>query len=99
MAAKKPNAVEKAHARSVRQALAEERMAITAIAKVMLLECPDPSRVLVRIDSMARAAEADRRVPPSTVKAILDAQTFLRRAASRESEKPKPLFDPEKPEP
>lgn len=86
--------VHDAQLRSAQTALREERLALAAITKVMLLEVPDPSRVLARLDAMARAAEANPRTTVSTKRMLLDATRFVRTAIQRELGKPQELFDP-----
>jgi hypothetical protein len=75
--------------RSAERALREERQALLAITKVMLLEVRDPSRVLARLDAMARAAR-----DPVQQRLILDATRFVRAAVAQELGKAQPLFDP-----
>lgn len=82
-------AVRRAERRSTEKALREERLALAAITKVMLLECPEPARVLSRLDAMVRAADANSRVPATTRRALLDGTRFVRAAMEREH-----LFDP-----
>jgi hypothetical protein len=92
---KKPDAkVKKATQRSLERALQEERLAIAAIVKVMLIEVPDPRRVLARLDAMTRAAEANPRVPPAVRRQLIDATRFVRTAIERETGRPQSLFDP-----
>lgn len=86
--------VERAAKRSMENALREERLAIGAIVKVMLLEVPDPARVLARLDAMVRAAEANPRVSPPVRRQLLDATRFVRAAIQREEGRPQELFDP-----
>src|SRR5262245_12147220 len=86
--------VTRAARRSLEQALREERLAIGAIVKVMLLEVPDPSRVLARLDAMVRAAEANPRITPTVRRQLLDASRFVRAAIQREEGRPQELFDP-----
>lgn len=47
-----------ARIRTLERKLSEERMALTAIVKVMLLEVPDPRRMLARLEAMVHAAES-----------------------------------------
>lgn len=96
---KADKALERARERGLREALEQERMALAAIVKVMLLEVDDPKRVLARIDSMVRAAEGNRRVPPATRRSLIDAARFVRRAVQREQGQQQTLLDPPKPEP
>lgn len=91
---KKANKVKAAHQRSLERALQEERLAIAAIVKVMLIEVPDPARVMARLDAMTRAAEANPRVPATVRRQLLDATRFVRTAIERETGKPQSLFDP-----
>lgn len=88
--------VKKAAQRTLERALVEERLALSAITKVMLLEVPDPARVLARLDAMTRAAEANPRVSAGTRKRLIDATRFVRAAVERElGVKPQAeLFDP-----
>lgn len=85
--------VKRAERRSAEKALREERLALAAITKVMMLECPEPARVLSRLDAMVRAANANSRVPATTRRALLDGTRFVRAAILRESEAPQ-MFDP-----
>lgn len=87
-------AVKAAHLRSLERALREERLALAAIVKVMLIEVPDPARVLARLDAMTRAAEANPRTPRAIVKQLLDATLFVKTAIERETGRPQSLFDP-----
>jgi hypothetical protein len=86
--------VKRAARRSMEAALREERLAIGAIVKVMLLEVPDPGRVLARLDAMVRAAEANPRMTPTIRRQLLDASRFVRAAIQREEGRPQELFDP-----
>jgi hypothetical protein len=86
--------VERAAQRSMERALLEERLALGAVVKVMLLECPDPGRVLARLDAMVRAAEGNPRVTPPIRRQLLDATRFVRAAIQREEGRPQELFDP-----
>jgi len=90
----KDKVVKAAAKRSVERALQEERLAIAAIVKVMLIEVPDPGRVLARLDAMTRAAEANPRVPPTIRRQLIDATRFVRTAIERERGKPQSLFEP-----
>lgn len=90
----KDKKVKAAAKRSIERALQEERLAIAAIVKVMLIEVPDPRRVLARLDAMTRAAEANPRVPPTVRRQLLDATRFVKTAIERETGKPQSLFDP-----
>jgi hypothetical protein len=92
---KKASKVKAAHQRSLERALREERLAIAAIVKVMLIEVPDPARVLARLDAMTRAAEANPRVPATVRRQLLDATRFVRTAIERETGRPQSLFDPD----
>jgi hypothetical protein len=95
-ARKKPSAakVQRAQQRSLQRALQEERLAIAAIVKVMLIEVPDPRRVLARLDAMTRAAEANPRVPATVRRQLIDATRFVRTAIERETARPQSLLDP-----
>lgn len=86
--------VKRAAERSAEKALKEERLALAAITKVMLLEVPDPGRVLARLEAMARAAEGNPRTPLATRKMLQDGVKFVRTAIQRENGKPQALFDP-----
>lgn len=86
--------VKQATVRSLERALQEERLAIAAVTKVMLIEVPDPGRVLARLDSMVRTAELNPRVPVSVRRQLLDAARFVRTAIEREQGRPQSLFDP-----
>jgi hypothetical protein len=90
----KDKKVKAATQRSLERALLEERLAIAAIVKVMLIEVPDPARVLARLDAMTRAAEQNPRVPPTVRRQLIDATRFVRTAIQREQAKPQELFDP-----
>lgn len=94
MAAKGNKRVARAAERSAEKALKEERLALAAITKVMLLECPDPGRVLSRLEAMARSAEGNPRTPLATRKMLQDGVKFVRTAIQRENGKPQALFDP-----
>jgi hypothetical protein len=87
-------AVKAAYVRSLEKRLAEERLAIAAIVKVMLLEVPDPARVLARLEAMTRAAAANTRTPASVTSQLMDATRFVRTAIQRELGKPQELFEP-----
>ena len=89
-----PDRIKRAAKRSMAKALQEERLALGAIVKVMLLECPDPGRVLARLDAMVRAAEANPRTSPTVRRQLLDATRFVRAAIQREEGRPQELFDP-----
>jgi hypothetical protein len=91
---KTTKAVKAAQQRSLERALREERLALAAIVKVMLIEVPDPARVLARLDAMTRAAEANQRTPRAIVKQLLDATLFVKTAIERETGRPQSLFDP-----
>lgn len=93
-ATKTTKAVKAAQQRSLERALREERLALAAIVKVMLIEVPDPARVLARLDAMTRAAEANPRTPRAIVKQLLDATLFVKTAIERETGRPQSLFDP-----
>lgn len=86
--------VREAQVRALERALREERLALAAIVKVMLIEVPDPARVLARLDAMTRAAEATPRTPRAIVKQLLDATLFVKTAIERETGRPQSLFDP-----
>jgi len=86
--------VKRAVERSMERALKEERLALAAVTKVMLLEIPNPARVLARLDAMVRAAEANPRTPITVRRQLLDATRFVRTAIERETGKPQTLFDP-----
>jgi hypothetical protein len=86
--------VREAHVKSLERALREERLALAAIVKVMLIEVPDPARVLARLDAMTRAAEANPRTARAVVKQLLDATLFVKTAIERETGRPQSLFDP-----
>lgn len=91
---KTAKAVKAAQQRSMERALREERLALAAIVKVMLIEVPDPARVLARLDAMTRAAESNPRTPRAVVKQLLDATLFVKTAIERETGRPQSLFDP-----
>lgn len=101
--AKPDKQLAKVRERSLLDALAQERLALAAITKVLLLEVDDPQRVLVRLDAMARSATANRRVPAGTRRALIDGVRLVRRAIERErGEDPfaqPTLLDPPSPEP
>lgn len=96
-------ALAKARERGLTDALAQERLALAAIAKVVLLEVDDPQRVLARLDAMCRAAGSNRKVPPGTRRAMLDGTRLIRRAIERErglnQGTQATLLDPPRPEP
>jgi len=87
--------VAQASARSLERALAEERLALAAITKVFLLETPDPSRLLARLEAMCRAAEQDRRTPAKLRRSLLTAVLLVRTAIQRELGKPQSLLEPD----
>lgn len=86
--------VERAAQRSAERALREERLALAALTKVMLLEVPDPRRVLARLEAMCRAAEENPRTTAATRKMLLDGTRFVRTAIERDTARPQTLFDP-----
>lgn len=86
--------VERASAKALEQALADERLALAAITKVMLRECPDPMRFLARLEAMVYAAENSPRTPMTTRRQLIAAATFVRTAIERETGKPQSLFEP-----
>lgn len=96
---KTPPKVAAAAKRSADKALREERVALAAITKVMLLECPEPARVLSRLDAMVRAANGNPRVPAGTRRALLDGTRFVRAALAKDGGKQDGLFDPATPVP
>lgn len=76
--------VKKAAQRTLERALMEERLALSAITKVMLLEVPDAQRVLARLDAMARAAESNPKVSAPVRKRLIDGTRFVRSAVNAE---------------
>jgi hypothetical protein len=91
--------VKAAAKRSLEKALLDERTAIAAVVKVMLIEVPDPQRALARLDAMARAAQGNVRYSPGIRQGLIDAARFVRRAVQQEQGKQQSLLDPPKPEP
>lgn len=87
-------AVKAAQQRTLERALREERLALAAIVKVMLIEVPDPGRVLARLEAMTRAAEANPKTPAAIRRQLIDAVRFVRTAIERETGRPQTLFDP-----
>lgn len=94
MSAKAKKKVEAASRAALERALLEERLAFAAITKVMLQECPDPSRFLARLEAMVAAAENSARVPVATRRQLIAAAMFVRTAIERETGKPQSLFEP-----
>lgn len=90
-----PSAIKDARIRSLERAVKEERLALAAIVKVMLIEVPDPARVLARLDAMSRAAEANPRTPAAVRKQLIDATLFVKTAIERETGRPQTLFEPD----
>jgi hypothetical protein len=86
--------VERASHKALETALADERLAVAALTKVMLQECPDPMRFLARLEAMVHAAEQSPRTPVATRRQLIAAATFVRTAIERETGKPQSLFEP-----
>lgn len=86
--------VERASTKALEQALADERLALAAVTKVMLRECPDPMRFLARLEAMVHAAEDSPRTPVATRRQLIAAALFVRTAIERETGKPQSLFEP-----
>lgn len=88
-------AIKDAHIKALERALREERLALAAVVKVMLIEVPDPARVLARLDAMSRAAEQNPRTSAAVRKQLLDATLFVKTAIQRERGRPQELFEPD----
>ena len=80
--------------RSRERALQEERLALAAIAKVIVLEVPDPGRLLARLEAMVRAASQQSSTPIRVRQALIDGEALVRNAINRELGRPQALLNP-----
>lgn len=79
---------------NLERALREERTGLVAIAAACLQECPDPARLMNRLEGMAHAAGAARK-PGRQYDAIIAGREIFARAFEQHIMKPQGLFDPD----
>ena len=100
--AKKPDAekkgrnyVKERRLKNVESSLKLERTANLAIAKAFVRECPNPERLLARLDGMVRAAMEDEYMKPEMRQVLIAGRDLVARAIEQEQGKPQGLFDPD----
>lgn len=86
--------VQRAAHRSVERALAEERLALAAVAKCVLLEVPNPTGLLARLEDLARGAQSNPKASLKLRQSLIDAVMLFKNAMAREMGKPQSLLDP-----
>ncbi len=86
--------VERAAQRSMGRALREERLALAVLAKIFLLEVPNPDRLLARIGAVVRSASTQKGFSQEARQALIDCERLVRNALARELGRPQTLMDP-----
>jgi hypothetical protein len=80
--------------RNAQRALQEERLGLAAVVKVFLLECPDPDRLLARLEHMTQAVANDPKSTARLRQTLIDGKTLVENAIARERGKPQQLLAP-----
>ena len=86
--------IKRAHQRSVERALREERLGLAIIGRVIVLDHPDPGRLLARLEAVCRSAQQNPGASIEVRQVLIDGTLLIRNAIARELGRPQTLLDP-----